>query len=67
VLQAVADAYRAKYGWPVTVQGPFFDAPYGAPTAGPPPYRPYEVRPATVFAFVNDDALGASSTRWRFE
>jgi Pyridoxamine 5'-phosphate oxidase len=66
VLERVADAYRAKYGWPVTVQDGLFDAPYGAPTAGPPPYRPYEVRPAAVFAFVNDDALGASSTRWQF-
>jgi hypothetical protein len=66
VLERAADAYRAKYGWPVTVEGGLFNAPYGAPTAGLPPYRLYEVRPVTVFAFVNDDALGASSTRWRF-
>lgn len=43
-----------------------FDAPYGAPTAGPPPYQPYEIRPAAVFSFVNDSALGPSSTCWRF-
>jgi hypothetical protein len=65
-LEGVAEAYRAKYGWPVTVIGTAFDAPYGAPTAGPPPYQPYRIRPATVFGFVNDPALGPSSTRWRF-
>ena len=66
LLEAVAAAYRSKYDWPVTVAGTAFDARYGAPTAGPPPYQPYEVRPATVFGFVNDAALGPSSTRWRF-
>ena len=40
--------------------------PYGAPTAGLPPYQPYEIRPATVLGFVNDPALGPGSTRWRF-
>ncbi len=48
-LQQVAEAYRSKYGWPVTVTDGAFDAPYGAPTAGPPPYYPYEITPATVF------------------
>lgn len=66
VLAAVADSYQTKYAWPVTVTGEGFDAPYGAPTAGPPPYQPYEIRPENVLAFVNDAALGASSTRWRF-
>jgi hypothetical protein len=58
--------YRAKYDWNVTVAGGQFDAPYSAPTAGPPPYQPYEIRPTTVFGLVNDSALGPSSTRWRF-
>ncbi|HEY3978351.1 MAG TPA: pyridoxamine 5'-phosphate oxidase family protein [Streptosporangiaceae bacterium] len=67
VLQRIARAYRAKYDWPVTVQDGLYDAPYGAPTAGPPPYRLYEIRPSTVFAFVNDAKLaGAGSTRWSF-
>jgi hypothetical protein len=66
VLESVAGAYRAKYDWPVTVVNGAFDAPYGAPTAGLPPYQPYEIRPASVLGFVNDPALGASSTRWRF-
>jgi hypothetical protein len=50
----------------VTVINGAFDAPYGAPTAGLPPYQPYQIRPATVFGFANDPALGPSSTRWRF-
>jgi len=28
-------AYRAKYGWPVTITAGGLDAPYGAPAAGP--------------------------------
>lgn len=55
-----------RYDWPVTVINGAFNAPYGAPTAGLPPYQPYQIRPATVFGFANDPALGPSSTRWRF-
>jgi Pyridoxamine 5'-phosphate oxidase len=67
VLQRIARAYRTKYDWPVTVRDGLYDAPYGAPTAGPPPYRLYEIRPSSVFAFVNDSRLaGASSTRFSF-
>jgi hypothetical protein len=65
-LENVANGYRAKYDWPVTVINGAFDAPYGAPTAGPPPYQPYQIRPATGYGFVNEPALGPSSTRWRF-
>ena len=50
-LEKVAEAYRAKYDWPVTVTEGGFDAPYGAPTAGPPPYQPFEITPAAVFGF----------------
>jgi hypothetical protein len=66
LLGSVADAYRSKYDWNVTVADGKFDAPYGAPTAGPPPYQPYAIRPTAAFGFVNDSALGPSSTRWRF-
>ena len=66
LLGSIADAYRTKYDWNVTVVGGELDAPYGAPTAGPPPYQLYEIRPTAVFGFVNDSALGPSSTRWRF-
>jgi Pyridoxamine 5'-phosphate oxidase len=59
----VAGAYATKYGWSPEVR----DAALwgdGAPTAGPPPYRIYRVRAATVFGFPTDD--GVVPTRWRF-
>jgi nitroimidazol reductase NimA-like FMN-containing flavoprotein (pyridoxamine 5'-phosphate oxidase superfamily) len=65
-LQQVAEAYRTKYDWPVTVTGGAFEAPYGAPTAGPPPYFPYEITPATVFGFGTADEYGGRTTRYRF-
>jgi hypothetical protein len=65
-VQQVAQAYRTKYDWPVTVTGGAFDAPYGAPTAGPPPYLPYEITPATVFAFGAADEYAGRTTRFRF-
>jgi len=65
-LHKVAEAYRSKYGWPVTVTNGAFDAPYGAPTAGPPPYHPYEITPATVFGFGTADEYAGRTTRYRF-
>lgn len=64
-LHKLAEAYRAKYDWPVTVTGGAFDAPYGAPTAGPPPYYLYEITPVTVFAFGTADEYGGRATRYR--
>jgi hypothetical protein len=67
-LERVGDAYRDKYGWPVTITGDgAFDAPYGAPTAGPPPYRVYEITPTVAFAFGTGNNLGERSARYRFE
>jgi hypothetical protein len=67
-LQHVGDAYRDKYGWPVTVTTDgAFTAPYGAPTAGPPPYRVYEITPTVAYAFGTGNNLGERSTRFRFE
>jgi nitroimidazol reductase NimA-like FMN-containing flavoprotein (pyridoxamine 5'-phosphate oxidase superfamily) len=60
-LQRVADAYIAKYEWPVTVSDSAFDAPFGAPTAGQLPYHVFEVTPATIYGFGNGPV-----TRWRF-
>ena len=65
-LRRVADAYISKYGWPVTVRDGAFDAPYGAPTSGPPPYEVYELTPAVVLGFGTDNTFGPRSTRWRF-
>jgi hypothetical protein len=65
-LQRLADAYREKYGWPPVVVDGAFDAPYGAPTAGPPPYRPFAISPEAVYAFGTDDAFAPRSTRFAF-
>ncbi len=66
LLRRVAERYLAKYGWPVTVRDGAFDAPYGAPTAGPPPYEVYRIVPEVVFGFGTDDTFAPRSTRWRF-
>lgn len=65
-LERVAEAYRAKYGWPLTVEDGELHAPFGAPAAGPPPYRPYAVTPSVIFAMGTDDAFAPRSTRWSF-
>jgi Pyridoxamine 5'-phosphate oxidase len=66
-LRRVGDAYQDKYGWPVTVTADnAFDAPYGAPTAGHPPYRVYELTPTVAYAFGTGSNLGERSTRYRF-
>ena len=65
-LHRIGEAYQDKYEWPVTVVGNAFHAPYGAPTAGQPPYRVYELIPVTAYAFGTGDNLGERSTRFRF-
>jgi nitroimidazol reductase NimA-like FMN-containing flavoprotein (pyridoxamine 5'-phosphate oxidase superfamily) len=65
-LRQVGEVYIEKYEWPVTVRDGAFDAPYGAPTAGPPPYELYRIDADVVFGFGTDDALGPRTTRWRF-
>jgi hypothetical protein len=67
VLEQIAAAYDRKYGWPVTITSEnMFTAPYGAPTAGPPPYRVYQLTPAVAYGFGTGDDLGVRSTRFRF-
>lgn len=41
--------------------------PYGAPTAGHPPYRVYELTPAVAYAFGTGSNLEERSTRYRFD
>ena len=65
-LRRIGEAYQDKYSWPVTVAGNAFDAPYGAPTAGHPPYRVYELTPTVAYAFGTGNNLGERSTRFRF-
>jgi hypothetical protein len=64
-LQRIADAYNAKYGWPVTVKDGAYDAPFGAPSAGKPPYQLYEVRLTKAFGLGTAEPYGA--TRWTFK
>jgi hypothetical protein len=65
-LARIGAAYQDKYAWPVTIVGGAFHAPYGAPTAGHPPYRVYELTPVVAYAFATDDNLGEHSTRFHF-
>jgi hypothetical protein len=64
----IADVYHGKYGWPVEVaDDATFDAPFAAPSAGPPPFIAYAFEPVTVRGFGTDEALAARSTRWDFD
>lgn len=65
-LQRVAGVYNETNGWPVTVQGDALDAPYSAPTTGPPPYDVYVLNPKTVFAFGTTEETVNAATRYRF-
>lgn len=66
--ERIAEAYRRKYGWPVTVTSDgAFDAPFGAPAAGPPPYQVHVFEPVTVWAFGTDERYAERSTRWDFD
>jgi hypothetical protein len=65
-LARVADAYHSKYEWPVTVRDGAFHAPYGAPTAGPPPYQPYALTPDVILGLGKNETYALRSTRWRF-
>jgi hypothetical protein len=58
-LRTVAEAF-AKNGWPARVEGDALTAEYSAPSAGPPPWHVYRIRPATVFAFGTAEPYGAT-------
>ncbi|SCG57173.1 Nitroimidazol reductase NimA, pyridoxamine 5'-phosphate oxidase superfamily [Micromonospora echinaurantiaca] len=64
-LRQVAHEYSAKYDWHVTVRDSAFHDTEGAPTAGPPPYDVYAVKPAIVYGFQTTASF--NSTRWRFD
>lgn len=65
-VRVVAETYPVVYGWAPLPEGDLLVGPDGAPTAGPPPYAVYAVRPSTVYAFPTD-ATDHGPTRWRFE
>ena len=62
-LQRLAKRYDAQ-GWPATVEGDAFTAPYSAPSAGPPPWNLYEFQPRKAFGVASAEPHGA--TRWEF-
>jgi hypothetical protein len=63
-LDKLAGLYRDQ-GWPAEVSGDAFIAPYSAPSAGPPPWYVYVVRPVVAFGVGTTEPGGAM--RWRFE
>lgn len=65
-LERVAKVYRERYGWPVTVVGDAMDAPFGAPTAGPPPYAVFRIEPSRAYAIGITEETNYLSTRYRF-
>jgi hypothetical protein len=62
-LVRVVDLYVAQ-GWPAKVSNGAITADYSAPSAGPPPWRLYEVIPSAAFGVATAEPNGA--TRWRF-
>jgi nitroimidazol reductase NimA-like FMN-containing flavoprotein (pyridoxamine 5'-phosphate oxidase superfamily) len=51
-------------GWPATVEGDAFTAPFSAPSAGPPPWPLYRFRFDVVYGVATAEPYGA--TKWRF-
>jgi len=55
----------ADQGWPAMVKEEALTAPYSAPSAGPPPWYLYALKPKVAFGVATAEPHGA--TRWRFE
>jgi len=58
-LASVADVF-VRDGWPCRVEGDALTAEFSAPSAGPPPWHLYRVKPATVFALGTSEPYGAT-------
>ena len=63
-LHRLAKRY-AEGGWPTRVENGAFTYDYSAPSAGPPPWDLYAVKPTTVFGVLATEPGGAM--RWRFD
>jgi Pyridoxamine 5'-phosphate oxidase len=63
-LERLAERYAAQ-GWPATVSGGALTAPYSAPSAGPPPWELYVIKPIVGFGVAGAEPFGAM--RWRFD
>jgi uncharacterized pyridoxamine 5'-phosphate oxidase family protein len=67
LLERIAEAYRTKYGWPLEIRdGEAYHAPFAAPAAGPPPFRPYAVTPEVVYGMGVTDELAPRTTKYTF-
>src|SRR6266496_446530 len=49
-LKRVAEVYVSKYDWHITPHDGAYDAPYGAPAAGLPPYELYQIHITKVIS-----------------
>lgn len=70
-LRRLVDAYGTKMHWPLELRDGGIFGP-NAPTAGPPPYAFFELRPTSVIGLPGlagteaGTAGSLSPTRWRF-
>lgn len=62
-LERIAAVYRDG-GWPATVEGDGFTAPFNAPSAGPAPWHLYRLTLRRAFGVATAEPYGA--TRWDF-
>ena len=62
-LERVAAVYR-EGGWPTTVDGDTFTAPFSAPSAGTPPWHLYRLAMHSAVGVAGEEPHGA--TRWTF-
>lgn len=62
-LQHIASLFT-EGGWSPTVQDGALYAEFSAPSAGPPPWYVYEVKPTKIYALGTAEPYGA--TRWTF-
>ena len=58
-LASVAEAF-VNEGWPAELAGDALTAEFSAPSAGPPPWYVYRIRPSTVFALGTSEPFGAT-------
>ena len=63
-LQRLAKRYGDQ-GWPARVVDGAFTYDYSAPSAGPPPWDVYSMKPTTIYGVLGSEPGGA--TCWRFD
>lgn len=67
VVERVSAGFRETYGWDVVTDGGVLTAPYGAPTAGAPPYHVFALAPRVVHAIGVAEPFLDRSSRWSFD